>query len=43
MFTVCSPTCSGTMPCPMQGTTAVSCNNMGLCKPPAANTDCVSP
>jgi hypothetical protein len=36
-ISVCSPTCSSTMPCPMQGTTSISCNMMGLCKPPMAN------
>ncbi|HUJ57414.1 MAG TPA: hypothetical protein VLX92_02945 [Kofleriaceae bacterium] len=42
-FSVCTPTCSATVPCPDQGTTAVTCNNMGLCKPTAPNTDCTSP
>jgi len=39
-FTVCSPTCSASVPCPNQGSTPVACNNMGLCKPAAPNTDC---
>ena len=42
-FSVCSPACSGTMPCPNQGSTPVSCNMMGLCKPAAANTNCSMP
>ena len=37
-ITVCSPSCSSTMPCPNFGTTAVSCNMMGICKPPMANS-----
>jgi hypothetical protein len=42
-FTVCVPTCSASMPCPMQGSVAATCNNMGICKPVAANTDCTAP
>ena len=42
-FTVCVPTCSASTPCPMQNGQAVTCNNMGLCKPNGANTDCVAP
>ncbi len=34
---VCTATCSGAMACPNQATTAVACNAMGNCKPPAAN------
>ena len=34
---VCTTTCSSSMPCPMQNGMAASCNNRGLCKPPAAN------
>ena len=34
---VCTQACSAAMPCPMAGSTAVACNNMGICKPPAAN------
>jgi len=33
---VCSQTCTPGS-CPMAGATAVTCNNMGFCKPPAAN------
>ncbi len=33
-FQVCTQGCSATMPCPMQGTVAVACNAMGICKPP---------
>ncbi|MBV8761438.1 MAG: hypothetical protein JO257_29345 [Deltaproteobacteria bacterium] len=41
-FSVCVPpqgqcTSGG---CPMQGTSAVTCNNMGFCKPNAPNTTC---
>jgi len=42
---VCVPaqnSCPGTA-CPEQGGVAVTCNNMGYCKPPMANTDCVAP
>ena len=44
-FNVCIPTtaCSASNPCPMQNGQAVTCNNMGLCKPNGANTDCVAP
>jgi hypothetical protein len=34
---VCTQACSAGTPCPMAGSTAVACNNMGVCKPPAAN------
>jgi hypothetical protein len=34
---VCTTTCSSSMPCPMQNGMPASCNNKGLCKPPAAN------
>lgn len=34
---VCTQTCTPGTACPMAGSTAVTCNNMGLCKPPAAN------
>jgi hypothetical protein len=34
---VCTTTCSSSMPCPMQNGMPASCNNRGLCKPPAAN------
>jgi hypothetical protein len=34
---VCTQTCTPGAACPMAGSTAVSCNNMGVCKPPAAN------
>jgi hypothetical protein len=40
VFSVCTQTC-GT--CPNQGSTTVMCNNMGLCKPSAPNSDCTSP
>jgi hypothetical protein len=39
-FSVCTQTC-GT--CPNQGSSTVMCNNMGICKPNAPNTDCTSP
>jgi len=42
-FSVCSPACSAQAPCPDQGTTTITCNGMGLCKPPAPNSDCTSP
>jgi len=35
---VCTQTCTPGGACPMAGSTAVTCNNMGVCKPPAANT-----
>ncbi|MBA3501437.1 MAG: hypothetical protein M4D80_08050 [Myxococcota bacterium] len=34
---VCTQTCTAGTACPMAGSTAVTCNNMGVCKPPAAN------
>lgn len=34
---VCTQTCDANNPCPMQNGVAASCNNMGICKPPAAN------
>jgi hypothetical protein len=34
---VCTQTCTAGGACPMAGSTAVACNNMGVCKPPAAN------
>ena len=34
---VCTTTCSASMPCPMQNGMPATCNNKGLCKPPAAN------
>jgi hypothetical protein len=34
---VCTQTCTPGGACPMSGATAVTCNNMGVCKPPAAN------
>ena len=42
-FSVCTPTCSAQMPCPMQGSMAVTCNGMSLCKPNAPNTTCSAP
>jgi hypothetical protein len=43
-FSVCIPaTCSGAAPCPMQNGAAVTCNNMGFCKPNAPNADCSAP
>ena len=42
-FSVCTPTCSAGSPCPNQGTTSISCNNMGLCKPAAPNAGCSAP
>jgi hypothetical protein len=27
----------------MQGPTAITCNNMGFCKPPAPNATCTAP
>lgn len=38
-FTVCTQGCTAAVPCPDQAGVAVECNNMGLCKPPAA-TEC---
>jgi hypothetical protein len=40
-FSVCTQTCTTT--CPAQGAAAVTCNTMGICKPSAPNSDCVSP
>lgn len=37
-FSVCTPACSASAPCPNQGSTAITCNNMGSCKPPAPNS-----
>ena len=34
---VCTQACTPGSACPMAGSTAVTCNNMGVCKPPAAN------
>ena len=34
---VCTQTCSATNPCPTQSGVAVVCNNMGFCRPDAAN------
>lgn len=34
---VCTETCTPGGACPMAGSTAVTCNNMSVCKPPAAN------
>jgi hypothetical protein len=34
---VCTQTCTPGGACPMAGATPVTCNNMGVCKPPAAN------
>ena len=42
-FSVCTPSCAGPVACPDQNGTAVSCNNMSLCKPPAPNSDCSAP
>lgn len=36
-FQVCTQTCSSSNPCPNQNGTPASCNNKGICKPPAAN------
>ncbi len=37
-FQVCTQACSAAMPCPAQaGQAAPTCNNMGICKPVAAN------
>ena len=40
---VCTTTCSASEPCPSQNGTAVTCNNMGLCRPDAPNTCEASP
>ncbi len=34
---VCTQACSAATPCPMQNGAATTCNNMGICKPAAAN------
>lgn len=34
---VCTQACDANNPCPMQNGAAVPCNNMGLCRPQAAN------
>ncbi len=34
---VCTQTCSASNLCPNQNGQAASCNNKGICKPPAAN------
>jgi len=34
---VCTQTCTPGAACPMAGSTAITCNMMGVCKPPAAN------
>jgi hypothetical protein len=34
---VCTQTCTPGTACPMAGSTAITCNNSGFCKPPAAN------
>jgi len=39
---VCTQACSAAAPCPMQNGVAAQCNNMGICKPPAANA-CTPP
>jgi len=41
-FTVCTQACDASNPCPDQDGEAVPCNNMGLCRPAAANT-CTAP
>lgn len=35
-FQVCTTACDAQNPCPDQDGAAVECNNMGICKPPAA-------
>ena len=42
-FSVCTQTCSAQNPCPTQNGQAVTCNNMGICKPNAPNTTCTAP
>ena len=42
-FSACTQGCSSTNPCPMQDGQAVPCNNMGICKPLGANTNCTAP
>lgn len=34
---VCTPMCTPGSACPSQNGVAITCNNMGFCKPPAAN------
>jgi hypothetical protein len=34
---VCTPSCTPGAACPSQGGVTITCNNMGFCKPPAAN------
>lgn len=34
---VCTESCTPGTACPMAGGVAVTCNNMGFCRPPAAN------
>lgn len=41
-FQACTQGCSAANPCPDQDGAAVECNNMGICKPPAA-TECKLP
>ncbi|HUS27733.1 MAG TPA: hypothetical protein VMZ53_04475 [Kofleriaceae bacterium] len=37
-FSICTQACSTTTPCPVDSTgVAGQCNNMGICKPAAAN------
>lgn len=39
---ICTQACSASVPCPAQNGVAVACNNMGVCRPNAANT-CTPP
>ena len=41
-FSVCTQACSASNPCPTQNGAAVPCNNMGICRPSAANA-CTPP
>lgn len=41
-ITVCTQACSATVPCPPQNGQPVPCNNMGVCRPNAANA-CTAP
>lgn len=34
---VCTQPCDAANPCPMQNGQAATCNNRGICKPPASN------
>lgn len=34
---ICTQACNASTPCPTQNGMVASCNNKGLCKPPAAN------